>query len=78
MSDAAVLGRQYSSDSIYECVRRRDGTHVWRSVGSDGRPTVTGGNRFIHMGFTATMDAEDYASGTRVKLAHSYTVTRIA
>lgn len=40
MAEAAVFGRHYSSDSIYECVRRRDGTHVWRSVGSDGCPTV--------------------------------------
>lgn len=78
MSDAAVLGRQYSSDSIYECVRRRDGTHVWRSVGSDGRPTVTGGNRFIHMGFTAAMDAEDYASGTRVKLVRTYALEKVS
>lgn len=64
----------YSIDALYECVARRDGSRVWRSVW-DGKPTITGGNRWLHLGHAAkALDAESFASGTRLRVYQTFRV----
>lgn len=78
MSEEPKLGRVYRSESVFQCVRRRDGSHVWRYVSDfDDLPSPTGGNRWLQTESGPSFDATNYAPGTRLLLAKTARVTRV-
>lgn len=77
MSEEPKLGRVYRSESVFQCVRRRDGSHVWRYVSDfDDLPSKTGGNRWLRTTSGPSFDAMNYAPGTRMSLTKTTRVTR--
>lgn len=77
MSEEPKLGRIYQSESVFQCVQRRDGSHVWRYVSEfDDLPTKTGGNRWLRTVSGPSFDAMNYAPGTRMLLSTATSVTR--
>ena len=62
---------QNEDTAEHRCVRRRDGTHVWRFVWR-GAPTQTGGARHIE-----GLDANEYAEGTTIRVRKTAEVTLV-
>lgn len=57
--------------TIFECVKRRDGTNVWRSMHHLGGISKIGGARWIDH---HNLDAREYEPGARVRVVRTTTV----